>query len=374
MRRAGCIAVAWMGLVGLGCGQATEDDEALARGDHAILHGKFAVQDDILGTVALVDAHFGFAFCTGTLIAPDVVVTAAHCGLLIDPEQRTILGPREPDSFVVVAGVISLAEAEKDDVFAVADIDLHPDFAAEPPDDPVTSLGNWHDIAVVSLTRPVDSMVPVPLLASTEELSIGQELLIGGFGTADREGETGGGVLRKAFVPLVRLGRDEFIAGRSGTPDTCPGDSGGPVYLERGDSVALVGITSRALRDASTPCGEGGIYTLVSAHLEYLRATSPTPLASVGSHVQVGGASRHDADDEEQESEVIRPSPSVDAPEGPATGNLDDAYGGEVRAVRGGCAVGARGAVNGWGWAWALGVFARMARRRRFQPGSVLPG
>lgn len=60
-----------------------------------------------------------------------------------------------------------------------------------------------------------------------------------------------------------RLGRftvtGELGAGGMGI-DTCPGDSGGPLYLPTEFGTFLAGVTSRSYDDAQFWCSEGGIY------------------------------------------------------------------------------------------------------------------
>jgi Trypsin len=50
------------------------------------------------------------------------------------------------------------------------------------------------------------------------------------------------------------------------TKDTCNGDSGGPLFMDNGDSAAqqvLAAVTSRAMSPPRKSCGSGGIYTSV---------------------------------------------------------------------------------------------------------------
>jgi secreted trypsin-like serine protease len=53
--------------------------------------------------------------------------------------------------------------------------------------------------------------------------------------------------------------RGELGAGGMGV-DTCPGDSGGPLYLVTDYGTFLAGVTSRSYDDAMFWCSEGGIY------------------------------------------------------------------------------------------------------------------
>lgn len=79
---------------------------------------------------------------------------------------------------------------------------------------------------------------------------------------------------------------DQIGPGAGGT-DTCGGDSGGPVFYAPDDnSIALVGITSRALSSTSDRpdlCGGGGIYTAVgnAAVVDWLRSNRVNVLLSL---------------------------------------------------------------------------------------------
>src|SRR6185369_14964998 len=51
----------------------------------------------------------------------------------------------------------------------------------------------------------------------------------------------------------------ELGAGGMGI-DTCPGDSGGPLYLMTRYGPVLAGVTSRSYDNPPVPCSGGGIY------------------------------------------------------------------------------------------------------------------
>jgi secreted trypsin-like serine protease len=317
----------------------------LARQGEAVINGDFATPATIRGTVSLVDANQGFSFCTGTLISPDVVLTAAHCLVLIDQEDGRITGQRPIEDILVIAGVTRISDATQADVTRVADTLTHPSFAQGPFTDPSRGFGNLDDIGVVLLQNSIDVLEPVPVLsldAVNQTMIEGGSLIVEGYGTSEETGQQGSGILRFADIPLVELGADEFIAGSEGGADACPGDSGGPVYLARGDQLYVVGVVSRSLPGAATRCGGGGIYTLTSAYLDFLGANSDvTVIDEAGSPASAGPGSApqgddDDADDAEADgdtSSVTSPSSSGDAPSEESGGAPGTSYGSTCSTV-----------------------------------------
>jgi hypothetical protein len=316
----------------------------LERQGAAVINGDLATPATIHGTVSLVDADQGFSFCSGTLISPDVVLTAAHCLVIIDEEGR-ITGPRSVDSMLVVSGVTRISDATQSDVTRVADAVTHPDFARGPFIDPQRGFGNLDDIGVILLSTSIEDLDPIPVLtpdAVNESMIEGGTLTIEGFGTAEETGTQGSGVLRLAEIPLVELGPDEFIAGRVGGADACPGDSGGPVYLAQGGDLYVVGVVSRSLPGAATRCGGGGIYTLTSAYLDFLSDNGDlTVVGDPGSGVgqvddddtQGGGFVDESAAVDEDTSSVSEPSSTGQEPSGEETVAAGPVSGGVCSAV-----------------------------------------
>jgi secreted trypsin-like serine protease len=63
-----------------------------------------------------------------------------------------------------------------------------------------------------------------------------------------------------------------MVAGHQGLQrDTCKGDSGGPLYIHTGnDQYALLGVTSRGVRNGFTTCGDGGIYVRLDRCVDWI--------------------------------------------------------------------------------------------------------
>jgi endonuclease G len=214
-------------------------------------------------------------FCTGVVVAPTVVLTAAHCGQNI---TRVMVGGNKVTPFLD-------ADARR---IAVRAVRVHPNYRGRPYHE--------NDITVLILASPAN--VPPTPLATTEQLRAATEVELVGFGYNDPERPLGFGVKRRVAAPLgfVKLSPDEdfgqlpsvlgfhpdyeLVAGRKGLgKDTCNGDSGGPAYIRDGAGrLALAGLTSRATREAVVNCGDGGIY----GRPDMFRAWINEVLTSVG--------------------------------------------------------------------------------------------
>ena len=85
---------------------------------------------------------------------------------------------------------------------------------------------------MLRLQSPVTAMPGAPIVSASQAdtaLTPGIDLTIAGYG--EREQEDQYGQLYVATTPYQRRNARELIAGSKGKPDTCFGDSGGPVYL-----------------------------------------------------------------------------------------------------------------------------------------------
>jgi secreted trypsin-like serine protease len=183
--------------------------------------------------------------CSGTLIAPDVVLTAGHC-LDIDP----------------VGVVIDSVDLDRPDDGEWIVIDrgyTYPGWETS------------YDVAVLVLAR-ASRTPPRPvaqLCTARGELRRGAELTVVGFGrtTADDDGDQN--VKKHAAAITVidhrcttdascQITGGEFIAGGHGA-DACFGDSGGGAYAPTAHGWAVLGVVSRGLA-GDWQCGNGGVY------------------------------------------------------------------------------------------------------------------
>jgi len=277
----------------------------------SIIGGETANPADYPSVVALEDGP-GDWFCTGTLIAPSWVLTAAHC---VDGETATTMHIRFDDPDV--------NDGPGGTVVAVASIHAHPDF----------NYDLWdNDVALVELITPVTDRTPTAI--ARDAIPAGTQVLDVGYGVVDNN-DNGGGLLRKvAKVTADCAGANDpgisndnlLCMDASDGRGSCFGDSGGPTFATIAGTQVVAGVTSGGTGNL---CGAGwDLYTSVHGELAFIDSV-------------LSGTTDPDPDPMPDPD----PDPTTDPPGG------DDS--------RGGCSTG-----GGGGWA-AIVLAALVAWRRR---------
>ncbi|MEO8549118.1 MAG: trypsin-like serine protease [Kofleriaceae bacterium] len=185
--------------------------------------------------------------CTGTLIAPNVVITAGHCN---DAALDQVL-----------LGTSSLGRPQDGEMIGVTRRIEFP------------SSQSSEDVTILVLAKSA-AEEPRKLATGWATLDIknGAAVELVGFGATDVNGNVYIDELQEVMSTItdfdcsVKSGCNvaarpagELGAGGMGL-DTCSGDSGGPMYLLTGYGTFLAGVTSRSYDDSVKPCGDGGIY------------------------------------------------------------------------------------------------------------------
>lgn len=170
-----------------------------------------------------------YNFCTGTLVAPDVVLTAAHC--VLDDRGRT--SPVSQLAFVL--GDDSAAPVASARVRAVH---VHPGYAE-------TDDTAEYDVAILQLQRALTQAEPLAVncgaLASSS--FVGRTLQMVGYGDTATRGSNN---TRKwwASEAVVSLGSYDFTVDGGGNTGVCTGDSGSPALWSMSGQVRIVGVLS----------------------------------------------------------------------------------------------------------------------------------
>lgn len=177
--------------------------------------------------------------CTGTLVHPEVIIYAAHCG--------------------------SVGEVFFGDSVYGQGRSVYPEFCRTYPGG---GPGGGTDWAFCKLSEPVtDIAITPPLMGCETDLLVqGAEVWIVGFGNTD---DGNFGVKYEAKTVFNYIQNDEAFIGGNGI-DTCQGDSGGPVYIQVGDgSWRAFGITSYG-----DGCGGGGWYSMMHTGMAWFESES----------------------------------------------------------------------------------------------------
>eukprot|EP00986_Skeletonema_menzelii_P004434 scaffold1493_cov147-Skeletonema_menzelii.AAC.7 len=204
----------------------------------------------------------GHHFCGGSIIAPDIVLTAGHC----NGAQQDL------DIYRVVVGRYDLGETWKGRSIKMIREVLHPLYDVDSVD---------NDFNVVQLAEPIREEEGVGMVKLNSDGAVpvvGAATTVMGWGdTNPLEGETEvSDVLMETkvfavFTSMKGKVTENMLCAWAKDTDGCQGDSGGPLVVTGNtpDQDLLVGVVSWGLGCAEEEFP--GVYSRVSAQHEWIR-------------------------------------------------------------------------------------------------------
>jgi len=208
---------------------------------HAIVGGAPPAPDTISRSVVTIVGSRG-NFCTGSLIAPGLVLTVAHCV--------------QPGADYKIVQYDAERKAELRDVRSIA---IHPGFRMQ------EMLGHraTADVALLRLAVPAKDKTPARISVPQPPLVPGNAFTVAGVGVTIRGDGKSAGITRAAA--LVATGKpgtlqirliDPAGQGTKAGLGACTGDSGAPVFEDQQGAPSIVGVVSWSTgANGSDGCG-----------------------------------------------------------------------------------------------------------------------
>ncbi|HEY8279789.1 MAG TPA: trypsin-like serine protease [Bdellovibrionota bacterium] len=233
--------------------------DAVVRGDLVGADKPLARMTVSLNTVS----RDGIGFCSGTILSPWLIVTAAHC---LTFQNGTS------------AKLIAVRSTLENKVHLAAGWATHPDFLLKTvPAASGTTVDevSAHDIALVKLLEPLEFPELATAALPEADLFAGQErkVMIAGYGQTGPDGDSNPAQKLYSGESLAKiedspLGGDRQVVAHGEGAQICHGDSGGPVILNASPESYLVGVHSTG------DCGSFSKATSVFHNLSWIRRSA----------------------------------------------------------------------------------------------------
>jgi secreted trypsin-like serine protease len=210
-----------------------------------------------LSTVGVYDKK-NHSTCSGSLIAKDLILTAAHC-----------VNPNSNQLFVLFSKNFYVSGRLNESRMIVARrFERHSSF------NPNRAEGvDTFDLALIQLSSPAPAEYrTIPLSQDTSHVFEGV-LIAAGYGFTNGLLRKGLGTLRQASLQFLKPhSKTEFETLQDST-GVCSGDSGGPLYQKLGSQWLQVGVASR-VATKFLGCRKYAVYTRVDSYQDWIQETA----------------------------------------------------------------------------------------------------
>jgi secreted trypsin-like serine protease len=226
----------------------------------AMVGGAAATEDGVGRSVVTIIGSRG-TFCSGALIAPDLVLSAAHC-VMPGADYKIVLYDAQQQP--------QLREVQR--------VASHPQFNVQG----ILAHRASADVALLQLVEPLKAKTPAPFGAPLEPIAASARFTVAGIGVTTRGDGKSGGIIRAAS--LVATGQPGRLQIRLVDPATgntraglgaCTGDSGAPVFEDQSGRAVIVGVVSWST-GANNAAGCGGLtgVTPLTLYQEWIGQTA----------------------------------------------------------------------------------------------------
>ncbi|OMJ17986.1 Mannan-binding lectin serine protease 1 [Smittium culicis] len=207
-------------------------------------------------------------YCTGSLIGPNVVITAAHC-----LTQSGINAPSKWKLINIGLGSVSPLSNNKN-VYKVNNVVLNTRYLDKAP--------FKNDLAILTLAECVPPSVATPIDIAEASDVAPNTFITSGFGFTDPNKSTAGNLMEvevyktdfgfcENYFPLSEIGKTVLCIDQYSTNGVCFGDGGGPLLSK--DYKKLVGVMSSIGIPDKKSCNTDNTistYIILSGYLDWI--------------------------------------------------------------------------------------------------------
>ena len=193
------------------------DTKKVANGEQCSLTGSSATSSVVKLIIVKGNAAF---VCTGTVVSPTAVLTAAHCFA------------RGADSVQIVTTIKG-----KQSAVAARSVAVHPKWG-------VSNNVMFNDIAVVKTARRL-STPSTPILLSRAPAET-EDAVVAGYGQTTNDGPAETNVYAGRAIVDDVSDNHIYIDYTRSQAHPCKGDSGGALFIANGNGIGIVGVVSQS--------------------------------------------------------------------------------------------------------------------------------